>query len=226
MKIGEQRYPVIYLLHGYGGNHTTWPAIVDLTYLSDLYRVIFVCPDGGKDSWYLDSKVKSRSMYMTYITEELVCQIDSLFPTLPHADGRVIIGSSMGGHGALTILASNPELFSGAGSISGIMDLGEFPKHWRLPRVLGPYKENVALWWEHSFLGMISALQGKEKKIIIHCGTDDFALAGNRRAHQKLEEHSVSHKYVEMPGDHTLDFVSSVFEEQLGFLISDFKDFR
>ena len=48
-------YPVIYLLHGYGGNQNTWPNIKkDLSQTSTQDSIIFVCPN-GENSWYWDS---------------------------------------------------------------------------------------------------------------------------------------------------------------------------
>lgn len=48
-------YPVIYLLHGYGGDYSSWLKIKpDLPQLATEKQVIFVCPD-GLSSWYWDS---------------------------------------------------------------------------------------------------------------------------------------------------------------------------
>ena len=47
----QKRYSVIYLLHGFGGDHTVWPHIAPLKQCSDSLKLIFVCPDGD-NSWY------------------------------------------------------------------------------------------------------------------------------------------------------------------------------
>ena len=50
--------PVLYLLHGYGGNAKTWIGIKpNLPQIADEKGMIFVCPD-GKNSWYWDSPLK------------------------------------------------------------------------------------------------------------------------------------------------------------------------
>jgi len=50
-----QACPVIYLLHGYGGNARTWMGVKpELPRIADEKGVIFACPD-GKNSWYWDS---------------------------------------------------------------------------------------------------------------------------------------------------------------------------
>ena len=53
--------PTVYLLHGYGGNQTTWLRIKpSLPAIADREGIAFVCPDGAT-SWYLDSKVRARA---------------------------------------------------------------------------------------------------------------------------------------------------------------------
>lgn len=47
--------PVLYLLHGYTGNHGTWLKIrSELPELATRYGMIVVCPD-GRNAWYWDS---------------------------------------------------------------------------------------------------------------------------------------------------------------------------
>ena len=49
--------PVVYMLHGYGDNHTAWDTKGQAGPLADLYNAIIVMPDGGVNSWYWDSPV-------------------------------------------------------------------------------------------------------------------------------------------------------------------------
>eukprot|EP01132_Coremiostelium_polycephalum_P018046 gene18046-21539_t len=52
----QENFPVVYLLHGYGGNYSNFinkiPAIREA---ADQYHMILVCADGNVSSWYLDS---------------------------------------------------------------------------------------------------------------------------------------------------------------------------
>jgi S-formylglutathione hydrolase FrmB len=200
------RYPAVYLLHGYSGNYSTWSRIAPLERYADTFRLIIVCPDGNCNSWYLDSPVRPNSLFESYITKEVVPFIDGHYNSLAEAKGRVIIGSSMGGHGALTLLAKRPDLFCGAGSISGIMDLAEFPGEWDLAGVLGPLSRNRDAWKSCSFIGMAAALKDKGRALLLDCGDSDFALPGNRRAHSLLLSRHIPHEYRERPGGHTLDY--------------------
>ena len=75
----NESYPVVYLLHGYGGDYKQWNNVApQLQYQADLHKIIFVCPDGGKGSWYFDSPIDSTIRYESYITKELVPYIDLL----------------------------------------------------------------------------------------------------------------------------------------------------
>ena len=68
--------PVIYLLHGYGGNARTWVGIKpELPKIADEKGIIFVCPD-GKNSWYWDSPKNPAYRYETFVASELVNYTD------------------------------------------------------------------------------------------------------------------------------------------------------
>jgi len=53
----SQKFPVVYLLHGWSGNFTNWPAKADLVRYADQFGFILVCPDGGYAGWYMDSPI-------------------------------------------------------------------------------------------------------------------------------------------------------------------------
>src|SRR5690606_5322643 len=89
------RFPVVYLLHGHGGNYANWvdkaPAIKDA---ADRYGFIIVCPDGD-NSWYWDSPVDKNYQYETYVAKELISWVDQNYKTIADRKGRAITGLSM-----------------------------------------------------------------------------------------------------------------------------------
>ena len=93
-------YPVIYLLNGHGGNHTSWNTVINLDSLATEYSVIVVCPS-GLNSWYWNSPVDSTMQMEDYIINDLVPWVDANYRTRADREGRAITGLSMGGHGAL-----------------------------------------------------------------------------------------------------------------------------
>jgi len=208
-------YPVIYLLHGYGGDYNTWARLSPLESYADRYRIILVCPDAGPDSWYLDSQVKKNSLYQRYIALEVVDYIDAHYRTWALKQGRAIIGCSMGGHGALTILTRYPERFCGAGSISGIMELSDFSNQWNIARILGRLPGNEHAWYNASFLSMLDKLRQSRPAIILDCGTNDFAIDGNRKVHAGLLDMGVDHDYFERPGTHNPDYPRKALESHI-----------
>jgi S-formylglutathione hydrolase FrmB len=151
-------------------------------------------------------------MFETYIAKEVVTFVDNTYRSWQEAEGRAIIGSSMGGHGAATLLALHPDIFCGAGSISGIMDLSEFPNEWDIRAVLGDYDKNQTLWNNSSFCSLLENLMRKNTVLVLDCGISDFALRGNRKAHEKLISLGIPHDYYERPGTHSPQYVRDVAE--------------
>lgn len=98
-----RRWPVVYLLHGFRGRYDTWIGKTQpgLPETASRTGEVIVCPDGGYSSWYWDSPTDPSMRYETYVAEELVAAIDSLYRTRNGRGGRAITGYSMGGHGAL-----------------------------------------------------------------------------------------------------------------------------
>ena len=57
-------YAVIYLLHGAGGNFSSWvSSMPSIKKYADDYNIILVFPDSGRTSWYFDSPVDEQMQY-------------------------------------------------------------------------------------------------------------------------------------------------------------------
>ena len=122
----QRAYPVFYLLHGYGGEHTNWARYGDAQMTADsliaasaLPPVILVMAD-GKNSSYVDSDpVTGYGAMETAIVQDLIPHIDATYRTIPTRRARMIGGLSMGGYGAIHTAFKHPELFGAAASLSG-----------------------------------------------------------------------------------------------------------
>jgi S-formylglutathione hydrolase FrmB len=214
----QERYPVVYLLNGYGGDYGQWPITTpQLKKTADDLKIIFVCPDGGIGSWYFDSPIDSSIRYESYITKELVPYIDANFSTKANPKSRAITGLSMGGHGALYLAIRHSDLFGAAGSTSGGVDFRPFPNRWDIKKALGEYEQNKERWYEYTVMRQVELLKNKQLAIIIDCGIDDFFMPMNRALHEKLLQLKIDHDYIERPGEHNHIYWGSSIDFQMLF---------
>lgn len=214
----DTRYPVVYLLHGYSGNETTWYKNTKPSLVKDAKKwgVIFVCPD-GKNSWYWDSPINSKLQYETYISKELISFIDSHYRTIALPEGRAITGFSMGGHGALWLAINHQDIFGACGSLSGGVDIRPFPKNWEMHKVLGNYTENKSIWNNHTVINQLKKINTKRLAIIFDCGIDDFFYNVNMDLHNKMLEMNIPHDFISRPGGHTHKYWNDAIDYQLLF---------
>ncbi len=217
-------FPVVYLLHGAGGDYTNWVTKVPaIKAYADTHNIIIVCPDGGVTSWYFDSHIDPSMKYETYISQELINAVDQSYRTIANNKARAITGLSMGGHGAFYLAFKHPDIWGAAGSMSGGLDLRPFPNNWDLAKRLGSQAENSERWTQHSVINMVYLLDGKNLKLIFDCGVDDFFYDANQRLHQKLVERRIPHDYIERPGRHNWDYWNNAINYQLLFFNDFFK---
>jgi S-formylglutathione hydrolase FrmB len=217
--------PVIYLLHGWSGNYANWladaPHLIDMV---DEKQVILVCPDGGFDSWWLDSPVDSKVKYATFLAKELPDFMDSHYNTIQNPRGRAICGLSMGGHGALLNGLRNPDVFGAIGSMCGGVDLRPWRQNnWDLKGVLGEPSRFWENWEQNSIVKMVETMPATQQKIIIDCGIDDFFVEMNRNLHKTLLLQNIPHEYTERPGEHNDAYWSNAVDFQILFFVKFFR---
>lgn len=123
-----QRYPVVYLLHGYGGTDGTWtgrlaklPESADKTIAAGtLHEMIVVMPSAyslHKGSMYSNSPTTGD--WESYVAQDLVAYIDGHYRTIANRLSRGLAGHSMGGYGAIRIGMKRPDVFSSLYVMSG-----------------------------------------------------------------------------------------------------------
>ena len=220
----EKKLPVLYLLHGAYGNYTNWTSKVpELQKYANTYQFIIVCPDGDPFSWYFDSPIDSTFRYETYISKELVTEIDKKYNTITSNKGRAITGLSMGGHGAFYLTFKHPEIFGAAGSMSGGMNLEKFTNNWKIAQRLGDYKKHPNNWKNNTIINMVHLLKGKNTPLIFDCGVDDFFYEVNKELHTKLLQNNIAHTYIERPGKHNWNYWKNAIKYHLLFFSTFFK---
>lgn len=174
-------YAVVYLLHGYGGNHTNWIRRGEAATTADrmiaanlIPPIILVMPD-ARNSWYVNSDPNTAfGAWETAIVEDLVTHIDTTLRTVASRRGRLIAGLSMGGFGALHLALAHPDRFGAAASLSGA--IGKDPP--TNPRLFTPAfgtPFSVERWEAANPFASIGALaqSGLRLPIFLTVGDDD-----------------------------------------------------
>ena len=218
-----KEFPVVYLLHGYSGDHTSWAAKGVVGELSDLHGIIFVIPDGGHDSWYFDSKFTPEYQYETFVSSELVKFIDENYKTIKDRRARAITGLSMGGHGGLFLGIRHQDVFGSMGSTSGGVDFRPFPKKWGIAKRIGTIEEHPQNWDDNTVINMTHLLKPGAMNIIIDCGTEDFFYKVNCNLHEKLLNEGIPHEFYTRPGAHNWKYWLNSIKYQVLYFSNCFK---
>lgn len=215
--------PTVYLLHGFGGNASTWIQVKpELPQIADEKGIIFVCPDGS-DSWYWDSPTNPMYRFETFVSAELVQFVDKHYKTVANRKARAIAGLSMGGHGALWNAIRHKEVYGAAGSTSGGVDIRPFPKSWKMANQLGEYESNREVWDAHTVINQINKLENGDLALIIDCGTSDFFYDVNLNLNERLLARKIDHDFITRPGEHNREYWSNSIDYQIQFFEKFFK---
>lgn len=216
------QYPTVYLLNGFGGDHTSWMKVrPDLPRLADELGLILVMPD-GRDSWYWDAPADPSMQMESFFINDLVPYIDRFYPTVQHPTMRAITGLSMGGQGAMYLAMRHPYIWGNAGSTSGGLDIRPFPEKWKMRDRLGDYASHQSIWDEHSPVVMAQKLEPGMINIIFDCGADDFFAQVNEAFHLTLAEKKIPHDYIQRPGNHSAAYWNNSIPYQLHYFSTKF----
>lgn len=218
-----ERLPVVYLLHGAFGDYANWlKRVPHIKQLADQYRMMIVCPDGGYTSWYFDSPIDPAYQFETFVAKEVPAYIDAHYPTIANRKGRVITGLSMGGHGGIFLSFRHADMFSGAGSMSGALNVTVITRRYDVEKRLGDTLANKQYWHDWSALNVVEHYPKDSLAITIDCGTEDMVIGMNRDMHRKLLQLKVPHEYTERPGEHNWAYWSNAIDYQLLFFRKHF----
>jgi S-formylglutathione hydrolase FrmB len=200
----ERRYPVIYLLHGYGGDYREWERVGVVEEAAGLAAII-VMPEGDQ-SFYVNHHEKLLERWEDYITQDVVGHVDASYRTIPGREGRGISGLSMGGYGAVVLGLRHPDLFASVASHSGALGVlrSEIRNEGiarRIAEIYGP--EGSQARKDYAIYDLVRALpQEKRPHLYIDCGSQDFLLEDNRAFVKELSGLRVAYEYREVPGGH------------------------
>jgi enterochelin esterase-like enzyme len=198
-RTGDQRYPVVYYLHGMSDCESTHPQLFGILDQAiskgEVKPMILVYTMCGRTSWYADAPDGSV-MGETVFLKELIPHVDSTYRTAASAEGRALIGWSMGGHGALKFGLSRPDLFRSVVSLGGGFLKGEDLAK-RNGDLLKTMFGDAGRFDEQSPWTLV--MKGEVKVALrLAVGTKDFLLEPNRKMKALLEEQKVPFEYEEI----------------------------
>lgn len=199
----EERFPVVYLLHGAFEGADVWnrEAGTLLTDLATRHRLVLIAPSCGKTGWYADSPLIKNSRMESFIVRELLPFVEAHFPVLPQ---RGIMGMSMGGHGAFALALRHPGLFASVSSMSGVLDITRHAGQWKIRDVLGPLASQRPLWESYSARFLLARTQpAAAPAMLITVGQEDAAVVPENRAFRDaLRKGGFNYQYRESAGRH------------------------
>src|ERR1019366_650860 len=126
-----QKLPVVYLLHGGGGNLRDWSNYSDVAGYAER-GLVLVMPEGNY-SYYMNAAGRPRDRYEDYIVRDLIADVELRFPAAKGREHRAIAGVSMGGFGAVVLALRHSELYAAAAGLSPALDVPSQPfsiKRW------------------------------------------------------------------------------------------------
>jgi pimeloyl-ACP methyl ester carboxylesterase len=226
------RYPVLYLLHGGGGDAADWINFGSLQETVDAAggNLIVVMPDGSDGLWYdsPDGSLKNE----TYVIDHLIPWIDRHLRTIPSRSGRAVSGLSNGGLGAMVLAAKHPDLFVAATSMSGNLGgyLHEYDQLNRpmyhdgnTPTPLASNLDDIALMVRWG--ATCDPMGDLQEDLCASWGFEQFFRYDNQLFHSTLDELGTEHVYEEVEGSHAWRWWSSWLEEHdLPFLLGHLDD--
>jgi enterochelin esterase-like enzyme len=189
-----KKYPVLYLLHGIGGDEKEWlrggspQVILDNLYADKrLEPMIVVMPNGRamKDdratgNIFDSAKVQAFTTFEKDLLSDLIPFIEKKYPVNKDREHRAIAGLSMGGGQSLNFGLGNLDKFAWVGGFSSAPNT-------KKPEVLVPHPEEA---------------KAKLKLLFISCGDADGLINFSTRTHDYLYRKDVPHVFYIEPGGH------------------------
>ncbi|MBO2544107.1 esterase [Salegentibacter sp. BDJ18] len=190
----EKKYPVLYLLHGIGGDEKEWlkganpQVILDNLYGENrLEPMLVVMPNGramkndrAEGNIFAPDKIEAFSRFESDLLNDLIPFIEKNYSVLTDRENRAIAGLSMGGGQSLNFGLGNLDKFAWVGAFSAAPNTKE-------PEVLLPNPQKA---------------KEKLELLFISCGDKDDLINVSQRTHNYLFQKGVPHIYYLEPGGH------------------------
>lgn len=225
----NRRYPVLYLLHGAGGNENEWLHLGGLNETMDaliarrVIRPMIVVMPGHTQGWWVDG---ARDKAETALVKEV----------MPHAEGkyridnvrgnRAIAGLSAGGYGSLNLMMKYPRMFAAAAIMSPAIYDPVPPSHSsgvRHPPFQRDGKFDAELWKKLNYVSHIDAYKASGTIVPLWINSGDHDTFGIALQAAMLFDRLWKHQpeAIELrivDGDHEWMVWRDTLPEALGFI--------
>lgn len=206
---GKKRYPVLYLLHGAGGDENAWSELGRAAQIADnliaqgkAEPMIIVMPNGNgaqkavpgeyENSMQKPSFQNRRTMdgaIEMAFPKDVVGYVDAHFRTIADKNHRAISGLSMGGFHTIYISANNPDMFGYIAPMSAAINRQS--RNQQQPEIYQNLEEK-----------MVKLFQKKPKLYLISIGKTDFLYQDNVNFRKMLDDHGFKYEYFETDEGH------------------------
>jgi enterochelin esterase-like enzyme len=239
----SRSYPVLYLLHGAGDDHTGWVQFGEVLNITDKAiaegkstAMIIVMPDAntGQRGYYNDPTNTWR--YEDFFFEELMPYVESKYRIKKEKRYRAVSGLSMGGGGSFIYALHRPDLFQSAAPLSAYCGpinrdelKGLLERRGMLnTAVVATPEQGEAFFKKYSVTDLVNTMTADDIKKVrwyIDCGDDDFLYEGNSLVHIALKKKEVPHEYRVRNGAHNWTYWRESLPEVLHFVSQGFHQY-
>lgn len=199
----ERYYPILYLLHGMGGNNNSWSEdgnvkqIVQDAIKNEIVDPMIVVMPDAFNTFYVDD-YQNGLKYETYFWDEFLPFIEETYRIEASRETRFIAGLSMGGFGASYYAFTYPDKFIYCYSMSGAVG------------GVGTTTPSIS-----SIVSGYDAL-GELPRYTMDCGTSDpLVYESNQSEHEALNSLGYTHEYITREGTHDWVFWKKSLEMAL-----------
>ncbi len=232
----EREYPVLYLLHGAGDDHTGWVQFGEVLHIADnailegsATAMIVVMPDANTGQRGYFNSIKGDWRYEDFFFQELIPFVEKEYRIRKDKRYRAIAGLSMGGGGTFVYALRHPELFSSACPLSascGPLNMEEMERYKQREGMQNATDDELKAYYKkHSVLDMMRNMPDDQKKAVrwfIDCGDDDFLYEGNSLVHTAMRKKEIPHEYRVRNGGHTWTYWRESLPVVLSFVSDSF----
>lgn len=215
--------PVLYLLHGLGGDDTQWLNNSAVARYATQRGLAVVMP-AVQRGYYVDGI--HGLPYWTFLSDELPRQVARMLAVSSAPRDTYVAGLSMGGYGAMLWALRHPDRFAAAVSVSGALGLALPPDEGGVelePRLrdqlFGGRPIAGTEWDPIALLGRTPT--ARLPRLSVVCGLDDFVLPGNRRFLEVADAAGIRVDRAFRPGAHDWDYWGGCVEPMLDWLLAD-----